>query len=102
MFALIVVLGISTFSHDWHSSTTSPPAVHWIFYWLMPALVYWIARQSPLDERTLRRTWGALAIFGMYLTFTGLAEAAGQWWAVFPSYISSQNTEYFGRRGDRF
>ncbi|HTQ40636.1 MAG TPA: O-antigen ligase family protein [Pirellulales bacterium] len=97
LLALLVMLGISTFTHNWKGSATSTPAAHWIFYWLMPAMIYWIVRQSPLDDRTVRRAWGALALFGVYLTFTALAESTGQWWAVFPSYICSPTTEFFGR-----
>src|SRR4029077_3653315 len=50
-----------------------------------------------LDERGIRQGIVALAIFGLYLTFTAMAEATRQWWAVFPTYIASPTTEYFGR-----
>jgi O-antigen ligase len=36
-------------------------------------------------------------VFGVYLTMTALAETTRQWWAVFPTYIASPATEYFGR-----
>lgn len=96
LLALLAVLAFSTFTHNWNDGNIQP-AAHWVCYWLLPGLVYWIARQSPLDRRTLRGTWIALAIFGVYLTYTALAETTGQWWAVFPSYIASPKTEYFGR-----
>ena len=41
--------------------------------------------------------FGTLAGLGVYLNFIALAEATGQWWAVFPSYIASPTTEFFGR-----
>ena len=96
LFAFLLVLALSTFSHNWKAGR-GEPAAHLVFYWLMPAVVYWIARQSPVNDRTLRLMWASLAAFGIYLTCTALAEATGQMWAVFPSYIASSNSEYFGR-----
>ena len=66
LIALIAVLAFSTFTNDWHDHNNQP-ATHLVLYWLMPAAVYWIARQSPLDERTLRQIFGTLAVFGVYL-----------------------------------
>src|SRR5258707_1279565 len=63
------VLAFSTFSHDWHDRNGQPLA-HFLFYWLMPATLYWVARQSRLDERSIRWIVAALAIFGVYLTLT--------------------------------
>jgi O-antigen ligase len=66
--------------------------------YLMPAVVYWIVRQSPLDEKTLRRTCGAMFVFGAYLAITGLLEVTGQWSFVFPRYIADPYVgEHFGR-----
>jgi O-antigen ligase len=96
LFAFLAVLAFSTFSHNWKASN-GQAAAHLVFYWLLPALVYWIARQSPANDRTLRWMWTALAAFGFYLTYTALAEATGQLWAVFPRYIASPKSEYFGR-----
>jgi O-antigen ligase len=96
MLALLTVLTASTFTHDWKIDN-SQPATHLVLYWIFPALVYWVARQSPLDDRTLRRLWTALAVFGVYLVFIAFAEAGGGWSLVFPSYIASPTTEYFGR-----
>src|SRR5262249_51979231 len=96
LFAFLGVLAFSTFSHNWKDGN-GQAAAHLVFYWLLPALVYWIARQSPTNDQTLSRMWMALAVFGIYLTGTALAEATGQLWAVFPSYIASPKSEYFGR-----
>ena len=96
LLAFLTVLAISTFAHNWHASN-GQAAAHLIIYWMLPALVYWIARQSPVNERTLRGMWIALAVFGIYLTWTALAEASGQMWAVFPTYIAAPDGEYFGR-----
>ena len=39
----------------------------------MPMIVYWIARQSPIDQRTLVTTYVVLGI-GVELPVTALAE----------------------------
>ena len=96
LFALLGAITLSTFSHDWHDHNYQP-ATHLVLFWIMPAVVYWVARQSPIDDRSLLWVFGTLAGLGVYLTFIALAEATGQWWAVFPGYIASPTTEYFGR-----
>jgi O-antigen ligase len=96
LFALLGSITLSTFSHDWHDHNFQP-ATHLVLFWIMPAVVYWVARQSPIDDRSLHWVFGTLAVLGVYLTFIALAEATGQWWAVFPTYIASPTTEYFGR-----
>lgn len=66
-------------------------------YWI-PALVYWVARQSPMDHRTVRRVWGGLSWLGVYLAVTGILEKNQQWWAVFPRYIADPQVGlHFGR-----
>jgi O-antigen ligase len=96
LLMLLGALGMSTFGNDWHDHNNQP-AAHLVFYWLMPALVYWIARQSPMSVGTLRTAFGTLAVFGVYLTLTALAEGSGQTWALFPTYMASSTTEYYGR-----
>jgi O-antigen ligase len=96
LFALLGVLTFSTFTHDW-SFEKSQPLTHLVIYWFIPASIYWIARQSTLNERTLKGVFIAFALFGVYLTITALTEAAGQWSFVFPEYIASPTHQYFGR-----
>src|SRR5205823_2434304 len=64
LLAFLAVLVFSTFSHDWHLNKNQP-AVRLALSWMLPAVVYWIARQSRCDERTLRWTFATLAIFGV-------------------------------------
>ncbi len=90
------MLTFSTFTHDW-SFEKSQPLTHLVIYWFIPASIYWIARQSTLNERTLKGVFIAFALFGVYLTITALTEAAGQWSFVFPEYIASPTHQYFGR-----
>src|SRR5690606_23505243 len=59
--------------------------------------LYWVIRQSPLDERSLRQCFAVLAALGLYTTLIAMAEMSGQWWAVFPRHLASPTTEFFGR-----
>ncbi|HWB07996.1 MAG TPA: O-antigen ligase family protein [Pirellulales bacterium] len=95
--AFVTVLVASTFSHDWHYQH-NVPASRLLFYYLMPAGMYWVARQIPLDERSARLVFGSMAIFGVYLSLTALAEALRLHELVFPSYIASgEYWEFLGR-----
>jgi O-antigen ligase len=75
-----------------------PP--HWRFLagYLMPAVIYWIARQSKLTERRVYGVLAALAGLGLYLSLTGMLEVAGQWSLVFPRHIADPKLGlHFGR-----
>ena len=94
------LLTISTFAHDWQDKPPCgvPPVWQLVTGYLMPACVYWIARQSRLTQRNVAFVHGALACFGIYLAITGLAEVSRQWWLVFPSYIADPSVGlHFGR-----
>jgi O-antigen ligase len=96
LFSFLAVLTFSTFTHDWNFEKGQPLA-HLVIYWFIPGSVYWIARQSSLNERNIKGVFIALALFGIYLTVTALTEATGQWSLVFPEYIASPKHQYFGR-----
>ncbi len=94
------VVAASTFTHDWHKSSPTDISPVWrlLFGYLMPVALYWIARQSVCDERGVWWVHAALTAFGVYLAITGLAEVSGQWWMVFPKYISDPKVGiHFGR-----
>ncbi len=100
LLAFLAVLAISTFAHNWQDKPPCgvPPVWQLVTGYLMPACVYWIARQSRLTQRNVAFVHGALACFGIYLAITGLAEVSHQWWLVFPSYISDSSVGlHFGR-----
>jgi O-antigen ligase len=100
---LLLFLGLlvfSTFTHDWQdtSACSAPPVWRLGTGFLIPAMVYWLARQSRLTERNVVFAQGALACFGIYLAVTGLAEVSHQWWLVFPNYIADSSVGlHFGR-----
>ncbi|HEY4235358.1 MAG TPA: O-antigen ligase family protein [Lacipirellulaceae bacterium] len=65
---------------------------------LVPACLYWIARQAPLPEREWKVWLGAMSLLGVYLAFTACAEITHQWSLVFPHYISDPTLGiHFGR-----
>ncbi len=95
--AFIGFLAWSTVSHDWRWNQNYPLA-QLIFYYLLPACMYWIARQSRPTETVIRCAFGATALFGVYLALTAIAETREWYGIVFPRYIvTSPMTEFLGR-----
>jgi O-antigen ligase len=97
---LIGLMTISTFSADYSVSNYQP--VSWlIIYYLMPFVMYWIARQMPMDERRVTVLLICLTVFGVYLAVTSLAEYFEIWPLVFPQYIAETarhaQQEFVGR-----
>ena len=101
LLAFLAVLSISTFTHDWRFiplQSDAPPLWRLATGFVMPGIIYWVARQSRLFERRMVFVHGALACFGVYLAATGLAEITHQWWLVFPKYIADPAVGlHFGR-----
>ena len=96
LFAFLAYLVASTLTHDWQK-VNGLPIAHIILYWMIPAAVYWIARQSPLDKRNVIGLFAGVAILEVYLIATALCEGSGQLWAVFPQYIALPQHQFFGR-----
>jgi O-antigen ligase len=100
LLALLAVLTFSTLTHDWRVTPgcDAPPLWRLTTGFIMPAVIYWVARQARLFERRVIFVHGALACFGVYLAATGLAEVTHQWWLVFPKYIADPAVGlHFGR-----
>ena len=98
VFAAMLV--VSTFTSDWTIFNYQPTS--WlIINYLMPVAVYWIARQAKISERAVLAVFGCLAVFGVYLAVTALAEYFKLWWLVFPKYIvttaAENKLEFIGR-----
>ena len=95
--AWLATLLLSTITHDWRINDAQPLATL-LFFFLMPAGLYWLARQAELNEKTIRLLVAGLVVFGVYLALTALAETQQIWWLVYPRYIASpQHEEFFGR-----
>lgn len=100
MLLLAVVLVYSTFSHNWELDVPRKVSPIWrlVAGFLMPMAVYWIARQSPIDKRTVLTVYAVLTVLGIYLAITALAEVTQQWWLVFPPHIADPRVGiHFGR-----
>lgn len=101
LFFLIGVLTASTFYGGFSmpdGDETINPSHRLLTGYLVPLLVYWIARNSPIDRKTLKTIYATLLGFGVYLAFTGVMEATKQWWAVWPKYIADPTLGiHFGR-----
>jgi len=94
---LLLVLTFSTLTHDWQVDGSQPAATLLFFYGL-PVGIYWLARQSQLEQRHIHLLLGFFAVFGLYLAVTAIAERLQIWSLVFPRYIASPaHEEFFGR-----
>ena len=55
-------------------------------------------RYAELTKRSWKLLLVCLSAFGLYLALTSVAEVHGQWWAVFPRFISDPTLgTHFGR-----
>lgn len=86
--ALLAALCLSTFANDF-SYQHNQPVARLLFYYLMPAGMYWVARQLPLNERRARLVFDSLALFGVYLAATAVAEVMRFRQLVLPAYIAA-------------
>ncbi len=88
---------IFTAPADQFASSVSPTWRIIASFWI-PAALYLAARYSELTERSWKTLLTCLAVLGVYLASTGIAEVFQQWWAVFPQYIADpQLGTHFGR-----
>jgi hypothetical protein len=95
------LLVVSTLTHPWTTvsePSITPPLWRLTISYLLPLLVYWIARQSRLSATSMNVVYGSTILFGVYLAVTALFEVNDQWWAVFPRYIANPKLgDHFGR-----
>ncbi len=74
------------------------PTWRLVMSFVVPAILYWIAREAPLSHRAWKASLATLSVLGIYLAVTGLAEIGGQWALVFPRYIADPTLGiHFGR-----
>lgn len=97
--AFVAVLSLSTFSADWSREGYQPVA--WlVLSYLMPATIYWIARETPWEGPTPKRVLVCVSVFSVYLAITTIAEQREWWPIVFPRYIAEtarESGEWIGR-----
>jgi O-antigen ligase len=76
----------------------SSPVGTWIFYVLLPAMMYAVVRCAKLDELDLQRVEVVVLALGLYLAITGFFECRGWYLLVFPKFIANAELwEFFGR-----
>jgi O-antigen ligase len=88
----------STMTHDWRADHLLPVS-RFVFYYVMPTGLYWVARNLPQTERGTYAILASLLGFGLYLAFTAFAETHLFWNLVFPGYITSSSFKEFLGRG---
>lgn len=94
-FYVVVVANVVAF--DFRHAEARPLA-QLLFYHLLPLGMYWVARHAVYTRRTIVGMLTALAVFGVYLGATAVAETHGLGWLVYPRYIAStENLEFLGR-----
>jgi len=98
IFTAMLVVSVST--TDWRALDYQPLS-RLIIYYLMPAVLYWIARQTKFSQQAVLAVIGSFAVLGVYLAVTALAEYFQAWWLVFPKYIETtaaeNKLEFIGR-----
>lgn len=98
--SFIAVLALSMLAHGWQAARPNEVSPLWrlVGGYLIPLVVYWIARQAPVTESQIRLLKKAFVAFGVYLAVIGLCEVAGQWSFVFPTYVRDPAVGvHFGR-----
>ena len=94
---LLVILAVSTFSHDWRIDDKQP-ASRFLFLYLMPAVMYWLGRECKIRQPQARWLMFGFTLFGLYLALTAVAELRGWTALVMPRYvISGEFEEFLGR-----
>lgn len=94
---LLVALVISVATHDW-TYQRNLPASKLLFYYLMPAGIYWVTRQLRLTETTTRWVFGFLTVLGVYIAGIAIAEWLRWRGLIFPRYIASSDyRDFLGR-----
>ena len=97
LLILIGVFAVSMSTHAWTIDRMQPLS-RLLFLWVMPALYYWVVRQSKLTERNLNWVQLTLVILGVYLSVTAFAETQFWSWLIYPKYIASAvYSEFLGR-----
>jgi O-antigen ligase len=98
---MLVILTVSMLlagTPEVHAAEGFSPSWRLVMSFVVPAMLYWIARDARLSHRAWVGSLAILSALGVYLALTGLAEIAGQWSLVFPRYIADPTLGiHFGR-----
>ena len=99
LFAFLALLTVSFCTGDFKDAREQGISQFRLMVgYLIPATLYYLARQSQLTERNLSFVRGAFTLLGMYLGFTAICEFTKTWSLVFPWQIADPNVGlHFGR-----
>lgn len=95
--AFIGFLTVSTLTNNWRWDENYPLS-RLLFYAMLPAAIYWVARQSRQSDAAFKWAFASVGLFGVYLSITAIAETRDWYGLIFPKYIvNSPTTEFLGR-----
>lgn len=100
LLAFFGLLLANTWTHEWNRRGPDqvPIIPHLIEGYLIPLILYWMARRAALHEREVNYFYALFALFGIYLSLTAICEIAGAWSLVFPKIIGDPTRGiHFGR-----
>lgn len=90
-------LAVNIATSDWKYKGLQPVA-QWLFFYIVPAGLYFIARYLPDRESFAKIFTFAMIGLGVYLSVTALLEVAGIHALIFPRFIiNSPMQEFLGR-----
>lgn len=92
--AWIALLVVGSLVH-WPEADHSVLMGRLVYFFVLPAVFYWLVRESPVSARQLRATMAVVAAVAVYLAWLGMAEVVGLSGIVFPRYIASPEYEEF-------
>lgn len=100
---LLVLLWIgwitfSTFTHDFKINSYAPVS-QWLFFYLVPVLMYVVARYLRPNPQDIRLMMLAFAGLGLYLSLIAACECFGIHSIVFPRFIVNPGIQEFYGRG---
>jgi hypothetical protein len=95
--AFLLTMSVNTLLHDWRWRDSQPLA-SLLFLYVCPACVYWLLRGSVMPARYIQILFGVLALFGVYLGLTAIAEVTQVYTLVVPRFIvTTKFTQWIGR-----
>jgi O-antigen ligase len=98
MLAVLTASAILAGTPDVVPPDVGSPMWRLVMSFAVPGVLYLIARQAPLAQRSWCGWLAVMSLLGVYLSLTALAEITERWALVFPRYIADPTLGiHFGR-----
>lgn len=81
------------------TETIVDPTARWLFYILVPAVVYGLARITPFSSVDFKLLMRGIIVLGLYLSVTAVCEIKGFHALVYPKHILNPEVWMFLGRG---